>query len=144
MTLQELIEQYLYDHRISMREFARRCGFSNAYVSTLVAGVHPKTKKPLHPTMDTLRKVAAGMGMPLVDLLRKIGEPSGLIATTDDGYNPFFDEDNAAYGTDDEWRKLHGKIDDRPKLRELVELIIDQPDSMIDKLITIVKTIMPV
>lgn len=62
----------------------------------------------------------------------------GLSAVGKDAYNPFFDDDNDAYGTDIEWRKRHGAIDDNPRLQTIVDLCRECDDATLDRIIAMI------
>lgn len=72
MTLGQWIKNYRAENRMSMQEFADRCGFSKAYIGQLEKGLNPKTGRPISPTMATLSKIAAGVGMDLDIFLKKL------------------------------------------------------------------------
>ena len=72
MTIGELIENYQREHgMMSEREFARKCGISHTHINSLKKGVTSGGKK-FAPTIDTLRKVAAAMGISLQALLMSV------------------------------------------------------------------------
>lgn len=68
MKLKDILKTYRESHGLSMRDFARKCGLSNAYISILESGIHPRTGKALTPTFHTLSKIATAMGMRVDDL----------------------------------------------------------------------------
>lgn len=74
MKLGDLIAQYRSVHSLSQRQFASLCGLSNGYVSMLEKGKNPATNKPVTPTIPQLKKIAAGMGMTLMDLLDQVDD----------------------------------------------------------------------
>ncbi len=141
MELRELIKEFLEEHNMSTREFGRRCGFSNSYVSSLLSGVNPRTGKPLASTMETYEKVAKGMQVSLDYVLERVGYLNGLKVSKTADYNPFFDTENDAYGTDIEWRKRHGRIDDNPRLQRIVDLLSDCDDATLDRVIAIIEVL---
>ena len=61
MKLSELIIDYRKRMSISQREFSRRCGLSNTYISFIENEKNPKTGKPMVPTLEIYRKIAEGM-----------------------------------------------------------------------------------
>lgn len=63
MTLGELIKEYRSIQKISMDDFAQKSGISKAYISLLEKNRHPKTGKPIAPSVDSIRKAAIGMNM---------------------------------------------------------------------------------
>lgn len=63
MTLGELIKGYRSAHEMSMDDFAQKSGISKAYISLLEKNKHPKTGKPIAPSVDSIRKAAIGMNI---------------------------------------------------------------------------------
>lgn len=63
MTLGDIIKQYRDDHGLSMDSFAEKSGISKAYISLLEKNRHPKTGKPIAPSILTIKQAADGMGM---------------------------------------------------------------------------------
>ena len=53
---------------MSQRDFAKKCGLSNAQISWLEIGIG-SNGKPVKPTFDTVRKVAKGMGISAEQLI---------------------------------------------------------------------------
>lgn len=84
MTLGEFVKQYREAHFMSQREFARRCGLSNAQISLIEKGIGTDGK-PFTPTGLTLSKVARGMGLPVESLIAQCDD--FLIDTTDAGFS---------------------------------------------------------
>lgn len=74
MTLSEILTDYLREHKMSQREFAKRCNLTNGYIAMLVKNRNPRTGAPIIPTLATLNQLAKGMGMTI----------DQLIATADD------------------------------------------------------------
>ena len=52
MTLGELVKKYRTEHELSLRDFSRLSGISNGYISMLEKNEHPKTKKPIVPSIE--------------------------------------------------------------------------------------------
>ncbi len=65
MKLGEVIKEFRTRNKLSMQEFADRCGLSKGFISMLEKGQHPQSKRPLVPSLETLSKVATGMGTDL-------------------------------------------------------------------------------
>lgn len=61
MKLSELIVDYRKRMNISQREFSRRCGLSNTYISFIENEKNPKTGKPMAPTLEIYKKLADAM-----------------------------------------------------------------------------------
>ena len=74
MKLGDLLKTYRSRNKITMKEFADSCGFSKAYVGMLEKGINPTTGKPVSPTVQTLEKIAKGMGRDLDSLLKALDE----------------------------------------------------------------------
>lgn len=68
MELRDIVAAFMRDHNLSQREFARVCGVSNSSISLLLKGSNPKTGEPIKQTIDTLKKLAAGMCMSFHEL----------------------------------------------------------------------------
>ena len=52
MTLGEIIKKYRKDNNLSMDAFSERSGISKAYISLLEKNKHPKTGKPITPSIQ--------------------------------------------------------------------------------------------
>ena len=64
MTLKEIVQKYREENDLSQREFAARCGLSNAAISIIEGDkVNPKTGKKTVTSIETCIKLAQGMGM---------------------------------------------------------------------------------
>lgn len=72
MTLGEIIRNYRTEHSMSMDAFAERSGMSKQYISILEKNRHPKTGKPVIPSITMISKAAAGMSMDFDDLFSMI------------------------------------------------------------------------
>lgn len=88
MTLGELVKKYRTEHELSLRDFSRLSGISNGYISMLEKNEHPKTKKPIVPSIEKMKCIASAMNMSLDSLLDVIDgdqevsikpEPTSLI-----------------------------------------------------------------
>ena len=71
MNIGTLIENYQREHQMSEREFARQCGVSHVLINSLKKG-RTSNGKEFTPSIDTLRKVSAGMGLSLQSLLMSV------------------------------------------------------------------------
>lgn len=63
MTLGEIIKEYRNTHGMSMDAFSEKSGISKAYISLLEKNRHPKTGKPIAPSIQSIKQAAEGMGM---------------------------------------------------------------------------------
>lgn len=76
MKLSQIITDYRVQEQISQREFARRCGLSNSYISFIENEYNPKTGKPIVPTLEQYHKIASGMGLTVHQLFERLDEDS--------------------------------------------------------------------
>lgn len=58
MTLGEFIRDYRKDHDMSMDKFSEISGISKSYISLLEKNKHPKTGKPIAPSIRCIRQVS--------------------------------------------------------------------------------------
>lgn len=72
MTLGEIIKAYRTTHNISMETFAAKSGISKAYISLLEKNKHPKTGRPIAPSIQNIKKAADAMGMDFNVLFSKL------------------------------------------------------------------------
>lgn len=68
MTLGYIIKKYRDEHKMSMDAFSERSGISKAYISLLEKNKHPKTGRPIAPSIQCIKQVASGMNMDFNDL----------------------------------------------------------------------------
>lgn len=66
-----MIYNYRMEEGISQREFARRCGLSNAIISKIETG---SSKKPVRQNIDTYEKIARVMGVDLTEMFGILGD----------------------------------------------------------------------
>ena len=76
MKLSKIITDYRTQMRISQREFARRCGLSNSYISFIENEYNPRTGKPIVPTLEQYQKIASGMSLTVHELFERLDEDS--------------------------------------------------------------------
>lgn len=74
MKLSEIIIDYRKRMNISQREFSRRCGLSNTYISFLENEKNPKTGKPMVPTLEIYKKLADAMEISVHHLFELLDE----------------------------------------------------------------------
>lgn len=58
MTLGEIIKKYRTEHNMSMDQFSAKSGISKSYISLLEKNAHPKTNKPIAPSIKCIHQVA--------------------------------------------------------------------------------------
>lgn len=84
MTLGEIIKEYRKEHDMSMDAFASRSGISKAYISLLERNRHPKTGKPIAPSIEIIKSAADGMRMDFNELFAMIDGDVTLVPDADD------------------------------------------------------------
>ena len=72
-TLSKFLKETANEKQLSLRDFAKILGISHAYVDKLMAGVDPRTKRPVSPTISTLLKIADALEIPRTEFLRQCG-----------------------------------------------------------------------
>lgn len=162
MTLGDLIFKYRADNDISQREFAARCGVSNAYISMLEKNQNTKTGKPMVPSLKQFMAIAHAMRLSMdevlemvddktIDPLREDVERVKSVKVMPFGDNSGFEQidvdDNVNFPASvprpyvpatSEARILAGAVDrmpeaDRKKLLRMAELMFEQYDEFFEK-----------
>lgn len=82
MTLGEVIKEYRREHGLSMEKFAELSRLSKGYISMLEKNKNPRNGKPIIPSILTYRNVAAGMGVAVEELLKKVSGEYVVINAT--------------------------------------------------------------
>ena len=120
MKLSAIITEYRARMRISQREFSRRCGLSNSYISFLENEANPKTGRPMTVTIEQYKKIADGMGITLQSLWEMLDEDSPV-----DLHSPAPVIDKL---TEEEKALLHAwrSADDRARSDSL-KILLDHP-----------------
>ena len=83
MKLGAIIADYRERMQISQREFARRCGLSNSYISFLEKENNPKTGRPMAPTLVQYKKIASGMNLTVHQLFEILDDDSPVDMSSD-------------------------------------------------------------
>lgn len=128
MTLAELIKKYRSEHGMSMREFGRKCGFSNAYISVLESGVNPNTGEILKPTLATYQKIATAMGI-TIDSLFSILQDGSMVTLPPQKIK------------DEDLEKLREELRANPELRTLLSASSKLTPEDLRRVIDIVRAI---
>lgn len=127
MKLKDIISQYRESHQMSKREFGRKCGFSNAYISILETGVNPRTGTPLSPTVETYSKIARAMGISLNTLLDMLSDDELIMLNA-----PATEEEPERQQLIDIIEKL--PAESLPTYRALLEMPIERLRAIVDLL----------
>ena len=83
MFLGDLIKQYRTINKLSLRNFASRCGLSHTYISALEKNIDPRTGKPIAPTLDTVKYVAKGMNTSVEEILKVLDKQQEFVVNQD-------------------------------------------------------------
>ncbi len=83
MTLGDVIKKYREEHEMSMEAFALKSGLSKAYISILEKNQHPKTGKPVVPSVKSMQNAANGMNMDVNELFNLVDGYVTLSQSTD-------------------------------------------------------------
>lgn len=78
MFLGEIVKKYREEHGMSMDEFAKASGLSKGYISMLEANKNPSSKKPLVPSLETVKAVAKATGVPINKIIDVLDEEQQL------------------------------------------------------------------
>ena len=113
MTLGEFIKDYIGEHDLSLRAFARLTGLSVTYISYLIKGETQRGVAPV-PSIDTYKVCAKAMGLETDELVRLVDDDIA-----------WGTQKNTAIQTDDdnlvEWKLILDQL-----TPENVELLRDQ------------------
>ncbi|PGW38354.1 transcriptional regulator [Bacillus cereus] len=84
-TLGEIIKDYRFKNKLSLRDFAQKCDVSHTYIDKLEKGLDSRTGKPVEPTLLVIEKISKAMNKKTETLLEEIGfiKVEGIEAETD-------------------------------------------------------------
>ncbi|QWG71332.1 helix-turn-helix domain-containing protein [Bacillus mycoides] len=72
-TLGEIIKDYRFNNKLSLRDFAQKCDVSHTYIDKLEKGVDSRTGKPVEPTLLVIEKISKALNKRTETLLAEIG-----------------------------------------------------------------------
>ena len=117
--LGKFIKQKRKELGLSLRDFAEMCEISHSYLDNLEKGRDARSGKPVSPTIETLQKLASGLKITIVEILRI----SGFIDSS-------LDQNNQIGINDDELvsfiREISPKLspEEREDLKEVIRLFV--------------------
>lgn len=82
-TLGEIIKDYRFKNKLSLRDFAQKCDVSHTYIDKLEKGFDSRTGKPVEPTLLVIEKISKAMCKRTETLLEEIGVIKGECGETD-------------------------------------------------------------
>lgn len=74
MELKNVLKNYRKENGLSQREFAKKCDLSNSLISLLEMDINPQTGKKMSSDLQTYRKIAKGMGIPVQSLFEMLDD----------------------------------------------------------------------
>ena len=74
MKLGELLKAYRTEHKLSMDAFCELSDLTKGYISMLEKNEHPKSKKPIVPSYETIEKIAKGMQISVEGLINMLDD----------------------------------------------------------------------
>lgn len=110
MTLGEIIKKYRIEHDMSMDAFSEKSHISKAYISLLEKNKHPRTGKPIAPSIEIIKQAADAMGMDFNDLFAMIDSDVEVSAPRPQAY--YLNEETA---------RIAQEVFDDPDLRVLFD-----------------------
>lgn len=84
MTLGDIIKKYREENHLSQAAFAKKSGLSKSYISLLELNRHPKSGKPIAPSIESIRLSAKAMHIDFDELFARID--SGVVLNSDHPY----------------------------------------------------------
>lgn len=129
MKLGEIVKDYRTRNHLTMQEFADRCDLSKGFISMLEKGQHPQSIRKLVPSLDTVGKIATGMGMDvnaLIDML----DDDFIISVGGQQKTPTTENDD---GSNDLFTEIYNKFnqlpdDDREYIVSLINRLLNKED----------------
>ncbi|MFS0837229.1 helix-turn-helix domain-containing protein [Paenibacillus sp. 1P03SA] len=71
--IHEFLTELRKNRGLTLREVSKKSGLSHSYISSLEKGVHPRTKAPINPSPDSLKRLAAAYNFPYKELMDAAG-----------------------------------------------------------------------
>lgn len=92
MKLGEIIRLYRETNKVSLDEFAKKCGLSKGYVSMIENGINPRNRKPIAPTLISINKIASGLSISTDELLKMLDSNQPVSLAPEDDFSLSFIE----------------------------------------------------
>lgn len=90
MILGDLIKEFRANNKLSLRDFAQRCGLSHTYISALEKNIDPRTGKPIAPTLDTIKYISKGMNISIEEILKILDDEQEFVVNQDISENELY------------------------------------------------------
>lgn len=99
MNIGKVIKDYREKNQMTMQDFADKCNLSKGYISMLEKGKHPQNNKPIIPSIETVQKLSAAMGISIDTLLESL-DRNQLVDVSRPSYSfESAQQDNDGFGT---------------------------------------------
>lgn len=79
MNLGDLVKHFREENQLSMEEFAKKSGLSKGYISMLEKNENPRSKKPIIPSLDTIKQVAQTIGISLDSIIKQLDSDQEIL-----------------------------------------------------------------
>lgn len=71
--LSEYVKKMRKEKGLTVKDLCERCNLSRSYINMIEAGLNPKTKKPIVPSLETIIELSKGLDISCIELLTSIG-----------------------------------------------------------------------
>lgn len=78
MTLGEIVKHFRITHNWSMDKFAQESKLSKGYISMLEKNENPKSKKPIIPSLETIKRVSQVINIDVDSLIKQLDSNQGI------------------------------------------------------------------
>lgn len=78
MTLGDVIKEYRINNNMTMEDIAKISGLSKGYISMLEKNENPRTKKPIVPSLETIRQIATALNINFNEIISLIDQTISL------------------------------------------------------------------
>lgn len=129
MTLGEYVKQYRTQHGMSMDNFAEKSGLSKGYISMLEKNENPRTKKPIVPSLETIKQVATAINIDLNTLISHLDTtPASLM-----GWEENNTENKSSINIEEEYFELAKELKARGLTKAQMSKLLKIYDMMNEK-----------
>jgi transcriptional regulator with XRE-family HTH domain len=95
------LEKLRTDLKLTLRDAAEKSGLSHTYIRDIELGVNRKTKAPVNPSPETLRRLSKAYGNPSDELYETLMKMAGHLDPSEEDTKP--KGNFAYYGGGDDW-----------------------------------------
>lgn len=117
MNLGEFVKTYRKENQLSMEEFAKKSGLSKGYISMLEKNENPRSKKPIIPSLDTIKQVAQTIGISLDSIIKQLDSDQEILLVENENLADLLDCQQL--DTNSKKAPCHIRLKEGLKLRDL-------------------------